>query len=111
MLDKVNNTDNFNHAANQSGQGFYGLGIAPKILDILERIKFKVPTPIQVKAIPLGIQGKDIIGIAQTGTGKTAAFLLATMNRLCLMQVEKILKISGMAMILMSQKHEQEWVV
>lgn len=55
---------------------FYGLGIAPKILDILERIKFKVPTPIQVKAIPLAIQGKDIIGIAQTGTGKTHAFAI-----------------------------------
>ena len=55
---------------------FYGLGIAPKILDILERIKFKVPTPIQQKAIPLAIQGKDIIGIAQTGTGKTHSFAI-----------------------------------
>jgi ATP-dependent RNA helicase RhlE len=55
---------------------FYGLGIAPKILDILEHIKFKVPTPIQRKAIPLAIQGKDIIGIAQTGTGKTHAFAI-----------------------------------
>ena len=55
---------------------FYELGIAPKILDILERIKFKTPTPIQVKAIPLAIQGKDIIGIAQTGTGKTHAFAI-----------------------------------
>jgi len=82
MLDKVNNTDNFNHGANQSGQGFYGLGIAPKILDIVERIKFKVPTPIQIKAIPLGIQGKDIIGIAQTGTGKTHAFVIPMIQRL-----------------------------
>ena len=61
------------HDANKS---FYGLGIAPKILDILERIKFKVPTPIQEKAIPPAIQGKDIIGIAQTGTGKTHAFAI-----------------------------------
>jgi ATP-dependent RNA helicase RhlE len=57
-------------------KSFYGLGIAPKILDILERIKFKVPTPIQEKAIPLAIQGKDVIGIAQTGTGKTHAFAI-----------------------------------
>jgi len=57
-------------------QSFYGLGIAPKILDILERIKFKVPTPIQLKAIPLAIEGKDIIGIAQTGTGKTHSFAI-----------------------------------
>ncbi len=50
------------------------MGIAPKILNILERMKFKVPTPIQLKAIPLALQGKDIIGVAQTGTGKTHAF-------------------------------------
>lgn len=68
--------------ANNSQQGFYGLGIAPRILDTLERIKFKVPTPIQVKAIPLGIQGKDIIGIAQTGTGKTHSFAIPMVQRL-----------------------------
>lgn len=61
---------------NQLAQSFYGLGIAPKILDILERIKFKVPTPIQLKAIPLAIEGKDLIGIAQTGTGKTHSFAI-----------------------------------
>ena len=60
----------------QKAVSFYGLGIAPRILEILERIKFKVPTPIQVKAIPLAIQGKDIIGIAQTGTGKTHSFAI-----------------------------------
>jgi ATP-dependent RNA helicase RhlE len=66
-----------NHTENKHGAGsFYGLGIAPKILDILERIKFKVPTPIQEKAIPLAIQGKDIIGVAQTGTGKTHSFAI-----------------------------------
>ncbi len=58
------------------GASFYGLGIAPKILDILEHLKFKVPTPIQAKAIPLALQGKDMIGIAQTGTGKTHAFAI-----------------------------------
>jgi ATP-dependent RNA helicase RhlE len=61
---------------------FYGLGIAPKILDILERIKFKVPTPIQLKAIPLAIEGKDLIGIAQTGTGKTHSFAIPMVQRL-----------------------------
>jgi ATP-dependent RNA helicase RhlE len=67
---------------NASCQSFYGLGIAPKILDILERIKFKVPTPIQFKAIPLAIEGKDVIGIAQTGTGKTHAFAIPMCQRL-----------------------------
>ena len=70
-LNKVESGDNKNSASS-----FYGLGIAPKILDILERIKFKTPTPIQTKAIPLAIQGKDIIGVAQTGTGKTHSFAI-----------------------------------
>jgi ATP-dependent RNA helicase RhlE len=53
---------------------FYSLGIAPKILETLDRMKFTVPTPIQHKAIPAAISGSDLIGIAQTGTGKTLAF-------------------------------------
>ncbi|MDD5282307.1 MAG: DEAD/DEAH box helicase, partial [Candidatus Omnitrophica bacterium] len=61
---------------------FYGLGIAPKILDILGHMKFKVPTPIQLKAIPLAIEGKDIVGIAQTGTGKTHSFAIPMVQRL-----------------------------
>lgn len=61
---------------------FYGLGIAPKILDILERMKFKVPTPIQLKAIPMALEGKDIVGIAQTGTGKTHSFVIPMLQRL-----------------------------
>ena len=67
---------------NQAGQSFYRLGIAPKILDTLEHIKFKIPTPIQLKAIPLAIEGKDIIGIAQSGTGKTHAFAIPVVQRL-----------------------------
>jgi ATP-dependent RNA helicase RhlE len=53
---------------------FYGLGIAPNILSILDRLNFKTPTPIQAKSIPPGIEGKDLMGLAQTGTGKTLAF-------------------------------------
>jgi len=53
---------------------FGGLGIAPKILDTISRLGFKTPTSIQHKAIPVAVEGKDIIGIAQTGTGKTLAF-------------------------------------
>ena len=53
---------------------FNGLGIAPKIFDVLLNLGFKTPTSIQRKAIPVAIEGKDIIGIAQTGTGKTLAF-------------------------------------
>ncbi len=61
---------------------FGNMGIAPKLLDLLEKIGFKSPTPIQQKSIPIGIEGKDIIGIAQTGTGKTLAFGLPMLQRL-----------------------------
>jgi ATP-dependent RNA helicase RhlE len=54
--------------------GFYKLGIAPNILAVLDKLQYKVPTPIQEKSIPAGIEGKDLMGLAQTGTGKTLAF-------------------------------------
>jgi ATP-dependent RNA helicase RhlE len=60
----------------QPNSSFYGLGIAPKILEALDKMRFTTPTPIQHKAIPIGIEGKDIIGVAQTGTGKTLAFAI-----------------------------------
>ncbi len=61
---------------------FYGLGIAPKLLEVLDHFKFTSPTPIQHKSIPIAIEGKDIIGIAQTGTGKTLAFGIPMIQRL-----------------------------
>lgn len=54
--------------------GFYKLGIHRGILSILDNFNFLTPTPIQEKAITPAIQGKDLIGVAQTGTGKTLAF-------------------------------------
>ena len=65
-----------------TGSSFYGLGIAPKILETLNKLSFTVPTPIQHKAIPPGIEGKDVIGVAQTGTGKTLAFAIPVIQRL-----------------------------
>jgi len=53
---------------------FHGLGIAPKLLDILSKNRYTFPTPIQQQCIPFAIEQKDVIGIAQTGTGKTLAF-------------------------------------
>jgi len=53
---------------------FHELGIRPDILGILDRLKFTIPTPIQHAAIPSGLAGRDVIGVAQTGTGKTLAF-------------------------------------
>ncbi len=62
--------------------GFYGLGIAPRLLEILWKLKFKTPTPIQAQAIPVANEGKDLIGVAQTGTGKTLAFGIPLIQRL-----------------------------
>ena len=61
---------------------FSGLGIAPGILQILARMNFTTPTPIQHQAIPIATEGKDVIGIAQTGTGKTLAFGLPMLQRI-----------------------------
>lgn len=52
----------------------------PDLLDGIESLNFKKATPIQEQAIPLILQGKDLIGIAQTGTGKTAAFILPILD-------------------------------
>ncbi|HMR55037.1 MAG TPA: DEAD/DEAH box helicase [Candidatus Doudnabacteria bacterium] len=62
--------------------GFDNLGIAPKLLEILAKHKFTRPTPIQTQSIPHAITGKDLMGIAQTGTGKTMAFGLPMIQRL-----------------------------
>ncbi len=61
---------------------FNNLGIAPEFLKILEQNKFTVPTPIQHQAIKPAMEGKDVVGIAQTGTGKTLAFGLPLLQRL-----------------------------
>ncbi len=61
---------------------FEGLGIIPEILTLLEKHKLQTPTPIQLQAIPSGVAGKDIVGIAQTGTGKTFAFGIPLVQRL-----------------------------
>ena len=74
------------HGNDHNHTNFDGLGIAPKILGILDRIKFTVPTPIQAKVIPLAIKGDDIIGIAQTGTGKTHAFAVPILQTLARVQ-------------------------
>lgn len=70
----------------QGAPNFFGLGIAPRILDRLQEMKFVTPTPIQFKSIPIGIEGKDVIGIAQTGTGKTVAFGIPMIQRLAQVQ-------------------------
>ncbi|MGI9364146.1 MAG: DEAD/DEAH box helicase [Rhizobiaceae bacterium] len=55
---------------------FSELGLSPKVLDAVEAAGYNAPTPIQEQAIPHVLQRRDVMGIAQTGTGKTAAFVL-----------------------------------
>jgi ATP-dependent RNA helicase RhlE len=62
--------------------GFGGLGIAPGLLAAIADLKFTEPTPIQRRSIPVGLEGRDIIAIAQTGTGKTLAFGIPVLQRL-----------------------------
>jgi len=61
---------------------FEGFGIGKSILRALDEIGFTIPTPIQEQAIPVIKSGKDILGIAQTGTGKTAAYIIPLLMKL-----------------------------
>ena len=61
---------------------FADLGLSPKVLSAVHDAGYTQPTPIQAGSIPHALQGKDVLGIAQTGTGKTAAFVLPMITRL-----------------------------
>ncbi len=61
---------------------FAELGLSPKVLAAVEAAGYKTPTPIQIQAIPVAVSGRDVLGIAQTGTGKTAGFVLPMITRL-----------------------------
>jgi ATP-dependent RNA helicase RhlE len=61
---------------------FQLLGLAPELLRALDEEGYSEPTPIQSEAIPSALEGRDVVGSAQTGTGKTAAFLLPILQRL-----------------------------
>ena len=61
---------------------FEALGLAPAVLDAVRDAGYEEPTPIQREAIPLVLRGRDVMGLAQTGTGKTAAFTLPLLTRL-----------------------------
>ncbi len=61
---------------------FYHLGLSPNMLKVIDGMKFVTPTPIQHKAIPIALEGKDVVGIAQTGTGKTLAFGIPMIQRI-----------------------------
>ncbi|MGI6298442.1 MAG: DEAD/DEAH box helicase [Saccharofermentanales bacterium] len=61
---------------------FKELKLVSPILKALERENYQTPSPIQLQAIPPALQGRDLLGCAQTGTGKTAAFAVPTLQTL-----------------------------
>lgn len=64
------------------GVAFDDLGLNQEIMKAVEELGYSAPTPVQAGAIPEVLEGRDVLAAAQTGTGKTAAFLLPTMNNL-----------------------------
>src|SRR3989338_11417268 len=80
----------------QTEPKFADMKIIPRILQKLEVLKLVIPTPIQQKTIPLGLEGNDLIGIAQTGTGKTLAFAIPI--------IQKILREKKLALIVLPSR-------
>jgi ATP-dependent RNA helicase RhlE len=70
------------HPVSTTDKTFSELGISPPILSTIEGFGFVNPTPIQAAVIPTALTGRDVIGLAQTGSGKTAAFVLPLAERL-----------------------------
>jgi ATP-dependent RNA helicase DeaD len=66
----------------EAGTSFADLGLMSELLEALEALGYEEPTPIQCEAIPVLLEGKDVIGRAATGTGKTAAFALPLVQRI-----------------------------
>ena len=66
---------------------FDSLGLIPELLRAVKEEGYTEPTPIQAQAIPMGLAGQDVVGSAQTGTGKTAAFLLPILQRINLFKM------------------------
>ena len=57
---------------------FNDLGLSEELLTGIQKLGFEKPSPIQAKTIPLALTGVDLLGLSQTGSGKTAAFAFAT---------------------------------
>ena len=61
---------------------FTDLGLRPELIEGIQRLGFESPSPIQAQTIPVALSGKDIVGLSQTGSGKTAAFGLPALNQI-----------------------------
>jgi ATP-dependent RNA helicase DDX54/DBP10 len=70
------------HRSKGKGGGFQSLGLSQPVLSGILRLGYKLPTPIQRRALPLALTGRDLVAMARTGSGKTAAFLIPMVERL-----------------------------
>lgn len=78
----VNDTTQHENADEASGPSFSELGLDSRVLAVTEEMGYETPSPIQAQTIPLLATGRDVVGLAQTGTGKTAAFALPALTRM-----------------------------
>jgi ATP-dependent RNA helicase DDX47/RRP3 len=72
------------NAAPAAPKTFKELGLIDSLCEACDKMGYKAPTPIQAESIPLALQGRDIIGLAETGSGKTASFVLPILQGLCI---------------------------
>ena len=79
---KKNTEDNTHESHEEEGPRFTDLGLDPRVLSALEEVGYEKPSPIQEQTIPPLLDGNDVVGLAQTGTGKTAAFALPALSRM-----------------------------
>ena len=70
---------------------FKDFNLDPRLFENITRKNYTTPTPIQDQAIPAMLEGRDVIGIANTGTGKTAAFLIPLINKLLFDKTKKVI--------------------
>lgn len=84
MLDSVENTETAATAAPEAAEEnqvlFTDFGLDPRVLQALVDVGYEKPSPIQAATIPLLLEGRDVVGLAQTGTGKTAAFAVPALS-------------------------------
>ena len=82
VIETAENSASTSSTAPPEANGFEALGLSPEILKAVADSGYTTPTPIQAQGIPVALQGRDLIGIAQTGTGKTASFTLPMIEML-----------------------------
>jgi len=68
--------------ATKKGGGFQSMGLSFNILKGITKRGYKIPTPIQRKTIPIALEGRDVVAMARTGSGKTACFLIPLFDKL-----------------------------